>query len=304
MQKLALISLLKLVASKIPTVNITDCSLLFKYQGVTYSGCTDADSERMPWCLLKKPIGGKVWGFCNIKTIGTYYADDQGGRRDCELTTPVKGTASVFGCYTLESSKPLTCLSGGKELPCIMENNIPQRTSNEKSTQASKPSKGTQEAKAPTEANVLALQLIVFLSILGGLILAIGVTMYLLYNSRSETKRHLLLKSQDSQKLPPSDENASTVLANSQYATSIPLNTEHVVTTTYIPTLSDELLVHPGDKVTIFKEYDDGWVQGANLTRNNTKGVFPKYCILPQEYSTDSGLISKRSSSSPSSLLV
>ncbi|KAI9318193.1 hypothetical protein BX666DRAFT_1846528, partial [Dichotomocladium elegans] len=50
------------------------------------------------------------------------------------------------------------------------------------------------------------------------------------------------------------------------------------VISTYTPTLSDELEIHTGDRVEIFVEYDDGWCQGVNLSRGNTKGVFPRHC--------------------------
>ncbi|CEP08591.1 hypothetical protein [Parasitella parasitica] len=51
------------------------------------------------------------------------------------------------------------------------------------------------------------------------------------------------------------------------------------VAATYTPTLSDEIDIQTGDQVEVLVEYDDGWCQGINLTRGNTKGVFPKHCI-------------------------
>ncbi|KAL0086992.1 hypothetical protein F4703DRAFT_1849863 [Phycomyces blakesleeanus] len=51
------------------------------------------------------------------------------------------------------------------------------------------------------------------------------------------------------------------------------------VTTTYTPTLSDEIDIQPGDQVEVLTEYDDGWCQGINLSRGNARGVFPKHCI-------------------------
>ncbi|OZJ02873.1 hypothetical protein BZG36_03798 [Bifiguratus adelaidae] len=54
----------------------------------------------------------------------------------------------------------------------------------------------------------------------------------------------------------------------------------YTCTSTYTPTLSDELVVHPGDKVTVFIEYDDGWCLGTNDSAGNgLRGVFPKHCI-------------------------
>ncbi|KAI8641587.1 hypothetical protein BD408DRAFT_332484, partial [Parasitella parasitica] len=52
-----------------------------------------------------------------------------------------------------------------------------------------------------------------------------------------------------------------------------------LVAATYTPTLSDEIDIQTGDQVEVLVEYDDGWCQGINLTRGNTKGVFPKHCI-------------------------
>ncbi|ORY99933.1 hypothetical protein BCR43DRAFT_435320 [Syncephalastrum racemosum] len=55
----------------------------------------------------------------------------------------------------------------------------------------------------------------------------------------------------------------------------------YTVALQYIPSLSDELEVQPGDQVQVFVEYDDGWCLGANLTRGsqNQRGVFPKQCV-------------------------
>ncbi|CEG79768.1 hypothetical protein RMATCC62417_14197 [Rhizopus microsporus] len=51
------------------------------------------------------------------------------------------------------------------------------------------------------------------------------------------------------------------------------------VIATYIPTLSDELEIEPGDRIELLVEYDDGWCQGINITKNYAKGVFPRHCI-------------------------
>jgi hypothetical protein len=51
------------------------------------------------------------------------------------------------------------------------------------------------------------------------------------------------------------------------------------VIATYVPTLSDELEIEPGDRIELLVEYDDGWCQGINVTRNYAKGVFPRHCI-------------------------
>jgi len=71
-----------------------------------------------------------------------------------------------------------------------------------------------------------------------------------------------------------------------------PLLMSYVIKSTYTPTLSDELEIQPGDRVTVLQEYDDGWVQGVNNSRGGEKGVFPKHCL-----DLESGLTDKRSSS-------
>ncbi|KAI8343932.1 hypothetical protein BC941DRAFT_339673, partial [Chlamydoabsidia padenii] len=57
-----------------------------------------------------------------------------------------------------------------------------------------------------------------------------------------------------------------------------PIGTFTIVAT-YVPTLSDEIDVQPNDQVQVFEEYDDGWCLGVNITRGQTRGVFPKHCI-------------------------
>lgn len=68
----------------------------------------------------------------------------------------------------------------------------------------------------------------------------------------------------------------------------------YTVIATYTPTLSDELDIQPGDRVTILVEFDDGWVQGINETRGGTKGVFPRHCVDMDHFAPN---INKRSSS-------
>jgi hypothetical protein len=52
-----------------------------------------------------------------------------------------------------------------------------------------------------------------------------------------------------------------------------------IVIATYIPTLSDELEIEPGDQIELIVEYDDGWCQGVNISKGYTRGVFPRHCI-------------------------
>lgn len=65
----------------------------------------------------------------------------------------------------------------------------------------------------------------------------------------------------------------------------------YIVTRTFEPSMPDELLIYPGDRVQIVVPYDDGWCLGVNLSssqRDNAipqqqqavhKGVFPQDCV-------------------------
>ncbi|CEP12186.1 hypothetical protein [Parasitella parasitica] len=69
---------------------------------------------------------------------------------------------------------------------------------------------------------------------------------------------------------------AAAAIANTANAPSLGIFT---VIATYIPTLSDELEIDPGDQIELFVEYDDGWCQGVNISKGYAKGVFPRHCI-------------------------
>ncbi|KAG0169288.1 hypothetical protein DFQ30_003762 [Apophysomyces sp. BC1015] len=62
---------------------------------------------------------------------------------------------------------------------------------------------------------------------------------------------------------------------------NLPPIATYTIVSTYEPTLNDEINVQPGDQVQVYEEYDDGWCLGMNLTRGQTRGVFPKHCVLP-----------------------
>ncbi|KDE02953.1 hypothetical protein MVLG_06519 [Microbotryum lychnidis-dioicae p1A1 Lamole] len=55
----------------------------------------------------------------------------------------------------------------------------------------------------------------------------------------------------------------------------------HIVKRTFEPTLSDELVLLPGDSVQLLVRYDDGWALGINLDAKGPpgKGVFPFDCL-------------------------
>lgn len=61
----------------------------------------------------------------------------------------------------------------------------------------------------------------------------------------------------------------------------------YIVTRIFEPSMPDELVIYPGDKIQIVVTYDDGWCLGCNLTTaeregNGTapaRGVFPRDCV-------------------------
>ncbi|GAA6037032.1 hypothetical protein JCM8097_005517 [Rhodosporidiobolus ruineniae] len=54
-----------------------------------------------------------------------------------------------------------------------------------------------------------------------------------------------------------------------------------IVKGTFDPTLEDELVLYPGDRVQVLMKYDDGWALGLNLNSGHppAKGVFPFDCL-------------------------
>lgn len=56
----------------------------------------------------------------------------------------------------------------------------------------------------------------------------------------------------------------------------------------FTPSMSDELEVQLGDKVTVLTEYDDGWVTGINESRGRLRGVLPRICLDCDTLSGDS----------------
>ncbi|KAK9896659.1 hypothetical protein P389DRAFT_131770, partial [Cystobasidium minutum MCA 4210] len=60
----------------------------------------------------------------------------------------------------------------------------------------------------------------------------------------------------------------------------------YIVTRTFEPSMPDELLIYPGDRIQIVVPYDDGWCLGCNLsmaeregTQQPARGVFPRDCV-------------------------
>ncbi|KAL1915410.1 uncharacterized protein VTP21DRAFT_6868 [Calcarisporiella thermophila] len=117
--------------------------------------------------------------------------------------------------------------------------------------------------------------LIAGLGCAGGLIaMTVGFFSYARYRRRREITSALIAKSAAEFGDSPSQREKGQVKPGN----GRPKGT-YTVVATYTPTLGDELEVQPGDQVTVLTEYDDGWVQGINLTRGNVKGVLPKRCL-------------------------
>ncbi|KAL1919619.1 uncharacterized protein VTP21DRAFT_1550 [Calcarisporiella thermophila] len=61
----------------------------------------------------------------------------------------------------------------------------------------------------------------------------------------------------------------------------------YIVTGTYTPTLGDELRVEVGERIAVLTEFDDGWVQGIRIDKDNMKGVLPRRCLNMPELGGD-----------------
>ncbi|KAI8907900.1 hypothetical protein EDD86DRAFT_45981 [Gorgonomyces haynaldii] len=60
-----------------------------------------------------------------------------------------------------------------------------------------------------------------------------------------------------------------------------PAPTSHVVTTSYFPIRSDEMLLQTGDLIGIEKEYSDGWARGQNISQGRKRCIFPMAVVTP-----------------------
>lgn len=69
----------------------------------------------------------------------------------------------------------------------------------------------------------------------------------------------------------------------------------YIVTRTFEPSMEDELVIFPGDRIQIFMTYDDGWCLGVNLDSRKRdglnepkRGVFPTDCVEKYGQSSNS----------------
>lgn len=57
----------------------------------------------------------------------------------------------------------------------------------------------------------------------------------------------------------------------------------YIVTRTFEPSMPDELLIYPGDRIQIVVPYDDGWCLGCNLSMAEREGVPPARGVFPRD---------------------
>ncbi|KXN72548.1 hypothetical protein CONCODRAFT_4645 [Conidiobolus coronatus NRRL 28638] len=311
-----------LLAATPPTVSYMDCSPVYKYKSVHFQGCTEADSEGMPWCMLKKPANnGSPWGYCNMTTLPVFTGnppDNTAQVQDCDVThqmTPpnLKKSITYYGCYSTDNQKTYHCQSNGALINCLVglsptsneyrkpppnllpNTTIPHPTNITKEGEVD--SSMLSEDRSSSGSNSV---LIIVLSCLAAAVIVaiIGYVMVKRHRRRW-IREHLKaahyishdynnMATTKSVKSPPpvmtqfSAAPSYTQINDTHNATNnVSKNTSYTVVSTYTPTLSDELVIQPGDQVTVITEFDDGWCQGVNVTRGGCQGVFPKHCITP-----------------------
>lgn len=80
-----------------------------------------------------------------------------------------------------------------------------------------------------------------------------------------------------------------------------PSNADHfspveIIRRPFVPTMSDEMAVAPGDQVRIRRRFDDGWAYAEKLS-GEARGLFPIDCLRSQDQDLSSFLAAKRLSS-------
>jgi hypothetical protein len=56
------------------------------------------------------------------------------------------------------------------------------------------------------------------------------------------------------------------------------------VTATYVPQMSDELIIKPGEIVRMIEEYEDEWCLIQRVGRSQAeKGVCPRFCLSERQ---------------------
>ncbi|KAI9297956.1 hypothetical protein K502DRAFT_346597 [Neoconidiobolus thromboides FSU 785] len=292
----------------IPIVDVKECSLVYKYKDVHIMGCTDMDSEGLPWCMLKNSKSKQTWGYCDMNSITAYFGDDNGIKKDCDVSSHINDTKYlVYGCYS-KDNKNYQCKSNDKPISCLIKLNDkdykrPNVNATSTGTVNVKNNKGPDSNSIEKIENEdsNSLQVILILSILGSIGLISVIVLFFMARKRNQKAKKELQELNNN--MHPNDQHSNKLEKLSSISTLINHNNiipatndnkqykELMVISTYKPTLSDELIIKPGDKVVVYKEYDDGWCQGANLTRGGVKGVFPKHCVEPL---SDSSLSSNK----------
>ncbi|KAK7690123.1 hypothetical protein QCA50_006772 [Cerrena zonata] len=80
-----------------------------------------------------------------------------------------------------------------------------------------------------------------------------------------------------------------------------PSNEDHfapveIIRRPFVPTMSDEMAVAPGDQVRVRRRFDDGWAYAEKLS-GNARGLFPIDCLRMQDQDLPAFLAAKRLSS-------
>lgn len=80
-----------------------------------------------------------------------------------------------------------------------------------------------------------------------------------------------------------------------------PSNADHfapveIIRRPFVPTMSDEMAVAPGDQVRVRRRFDDGWAYAENIN-GDARGLFPIDCLRMQDQDLPAFLAAKRLSS-------
>jgi hypothetical protein len=266
------------------------CKFPFKYKNVWWSTCTNLDGDA-PWCVLKdeyKPEAPKNdWLECDMSKFSTPQATlSDGTVQEC-VARSYNGT-SLYGCSSDSANGPFTCMVAdgrtGRCLPVSTGLQTGKQGSNIQTTNTANSGENAVASESDSSSQNIGV-VIGSVACVGAAALLAGLFVY----RRRQSKQELGWQYQEKtiESLPTGyaagvagDPGSRESTASSQmYMPTNPGERVYVVVSTYTPTLSDELEIQPGDKVSILIEYDDGWCQGINHTRGGVKGVFPKHCV-------------------------
>jgi len=257
----------KSVSRNQTTVPATDCKFPFTFNKAEYYGCTSA-GDKKPWCALPKEVDGQNWRYCSTETLYKISSLVADGNRKC-LAGWTFDKESVFGCAKKAGEADFKCNIDGKSITCAklapmggggaVGGNLVAQVG--------------QAARSTTGLVVAGVGGAFVVALVAGLVVA--------RRGKEGGKTQQQMQSQWDYKggdnhAPYGYTSETGLLAPGSSAGGERIYT---VVSTYTPTLGDELEIQTGDKVVVLVEYDDGWCQGVNHSRGNSKGVFPKHCV-------------------------